>query len=113
MPFSMICNNRGCGKQNEPYLDLKDDKVYCSLCNQEMTNVTSFTKIQMKSLKQFKTKVVESFAVKCDKCGKEARPKIALDDIVCSGCNKPLDKLSIPFKNMLKEKLKTVCKDVA
>lgn len=112
MPFSLVCTNRGCGKQMEPYLDPKDDKVYCSICNQEILNVTYFAKVQMKTLKQFKPKLTTSFAVKCAKCGKEARPKIVNDDIVCSGCNKIMDNLSIPFKNMLKEKLKTVDKDV-
>jgi len=113
MPFSMNCTNKGCGKTQEPYIDPKDDKVYCSLCNREIENVTYFAKAQMKSLKQFKPKVAVSFAVKCDKCGKEARPKLINNDVVCSGCNKSLDKLSIPFKNMLKEKLKTVGQDVA
>jgi hypothetical protein len=113
MPFSMNCTNKGCGKTQEPYIDSKTDKVYCSLCDKEIENVTYFAKAQMKSLKQFKQKVVVSFAVKCDKCGKEARPKLVNDDVVCSGCNKSLDKLSVPFKNMLKEKLKTVGRDVA
>jgi DNA-directed RNA polymerase subunit RPC12/RpoP len=112
MPFSMICTTKGCGKAMEPYLDPKTDKVYCSLCNQEITNVTYFAKMQMKTLKQFKQKTVVSFAVKCVRCGKEARPKLVNDDVVCSGCNKPLDNLSIPFKNMLKEQLKTVGKDI-
>lgn len=113
MPFSMCCTNRGCGKQMEPYLDPRDDKVYCSICNNEISNITYFAKVQMKTLKQFKQKVGESFAVKCDKCGKESRPILFNDDVICSGCKKPLDKLSVPFKNMLKEKLKTVGKDVA
>lgn len=111
--FSMPCNNKGCGKVQEPYIDPKDDKVYCSLCNREIDNVTYFAKIQMKSLKQYKPKVATSFAVKCDKCDKEARPLLINDDVICAGCKKPLDKLSVPFRNMLKEKLKTVGKDVA
>mgnify|MGYP001769837319 CR=1 FL=1 len=111
--FSMPCSNKGCGKVQEPYIDPKDDKVYCSLCNKEITNITFFAKSQMKSLKQYKPKTATSFAVKCDKCGKEARPKLVNNEVVCSGCNKPLDKLSVPFRNMLKEKLRTVDKDVA
>jgi ribosomal protein L34E len=109
----MPCNNKGCGKVQEPYIDPKDDKVYCSICNKEITNVTYFTKVQMKNLKQYKKKVPISFAVKCDKCGKQDRPLLLNDDIVCSSCRKSLDNLSIPFKNMLKEKLKTVDKDIA
>lgn len=113
MPFSMVCNNKGCGKQMEPYLDPKTDKVYCSLCNKEITNITHFAKIQMKALKQFKQKIATSFAVKCSKCGKEARPKLLNDDVVCGECLRSLDNLSLPFKNMLKEQLKTVGKDIA
>jgi len=114
MPFSMNCTNRGCNKLQEPYLDPKDDKIYCSLCDREITNITYFAKVQMKSMRQFKPKITTSFAIKCDKCGREARPILTDDeDVVCAGCHKSLDKLSVPFKNMLKEKLKTVGKDVA
>ena len=112
MPFSMACTAKGCGHVMEPYLDPKDDKVYCSKCDKEITNVTHFAKVQMKTLKQFRQKKVVSFAVKCQKCGKEDRPKLVGDDIVCIGCKKPLDHLSEPFKIMLREKLKTVAQDV-
>lgn len=108
----MNCTNKGCCKIMEPYLDLKEDKVYCSLCDKELTNVTYFVKVQMKSLKQFKPKVNKPFSVKCTKCGKEDRPKLINNDIICVGCNKPHDHLSEPFKIMLREKLKTVDKDI-
>lgn len=110
--FSIICNNKGCGKQMNPYIDKKDDKVYCSICNKELSNITYFAKVQMKSLKQFKEKNQTPFAVKCSKCGQEAQPKISKNDIVCGSCNFILDNLSEPFKIMLKEKLKTVKNDV-
>lgn len=112
MPFSMPCNNKGCGKMQEPYIDTKDDKVYCSLCDKEMANISHFTKVQMKSLKQFKQKTTVSFSVKCRSCNKEGRPKVIKEEVVCSSCMKPLDHLSIPFKNMLKEQLKTADKDI-
>lgn len=112
MPFSINCNNKGCGKQQEPYLNVKDDKVYCSLCDREIINISYFTKVQMKSLKQFKQKSPVPFSVKCNKCDREDKPKLIKDDLVCSSCNKPLDNLSIPFKNMLKEKLKTPDKEI-
>lgn len=112
MPFSMYCTTKGCSKQMDPYLDPKTDKVYCSLCDNEILNITHFAKIQMKALKQFKQKKVVSFAVKCLKCGKEERPQIVNDDIVCRACKKPMDHLSEPFKIMLKDKLKTAGKDV-
>lgn len=112
MPFSMICNNKGCGKQMEPYLDVKDNRVYCSSCDREMNNVTHFVKVQMKSLKQFRQKQTVAFGVKCQNCNKEAQPKIVNDDIVCPSCNKVHTHLSEPFKIMLKDKLKTANKDV-
>lgn len=106
MPFSMPCTNKGCGKTQEPYVNTKDDKVYCSLCDREIANVSYFAKVQMKSLKQFKQKAPIPFAVKCNKCEKDDRPLLVKDDLICSGCNKSFDNLSLPFKNMLKEKLK-------
>lgn len=112
MAFSTFCTTKKCGKIQEPYLDPQDNKVYCSLCDSEIVNLTSFVKSQMKSMKQFKQKQAKPFAVKCVKCGKEERPKIVQNDIVCGSCNKPMDNLSPIFKNMLKEKLRTVDKEV-
>jgi rRNA maturation endonuclease Nob1 len=112
MAFTLNCNNKGCCKQMIPYLDPKDDKVYCSACDKEISNVSHFTKIQMKSIKQFKQKVSTSFAVKCEKCGKEDRPKLVNGDIACASCGGPLAKLSIAFRNMLKEKLKSIGQDI-
>lgn len=108
----MVCTSKGCGKQMEPYLDPKDDKVYCAKCDKELNNVTHFAKVQMKTLRQFKEKKTVSFAVKCPKCGKEERPKLSGEDILCRSCLKPLDHLSEPFKIMLRDKLKTVGQDV-
>lgn len=120
MALSLFCNNtykddkgkeKKCGEM-EPYMDPKTEKVYCSKCNNEMTNVTHFMKTTMKTLKQFRQKQAVPFGVKCKNCGKEAQPKIVADDIVCPGCNKPHTHLSEPFKMMLKDKLKTTNKDV-
>lgn len=110
--FSLNCTNKGCGKQMEPYLDPKTDKVYCSSCDNEITNITHFAKVQMKSLKQYKPKTTTSFSVKCQKCGKEDRPILLNKDVVCSACKKAFTHLSEHFKIMLKEKLKTVNNDV-
>lgn len=106
MPFSMQCINKGCGKQMEPYIDPKTDKVYCSLCNLEISNVTHFAKVQMKALKQYRPKTGSAFSVKCTKCGKEDRPLLVGENIICSGCKNKHDQLSEPFKIMLREKLK-------
>jgi len=112
MGFSLPCNNKGCCKIQEPYLDVKEDKVYCSLCDKEMLGITPFVKNQMKMNKQFRQRQPKPFAVKCQRCGKEDRPKLVAQDIVCAGCSKPLDHLSEPFKIMLREKLRTTDKDV-
>lgn len=112
MPFSMSCTNKGCGQVMEPYIEPKTDKVYCSACDREIGNVTHFAKVQMKSLKQFKQKKVVSFAVKCQSCGKEDRPKLVGEDIVCGACKKAHTHLSEPFKIMLRDKLRTVAQDV-
>lgn len=112
MPFMMNCTNKGCCKQMEPYIDPKDDKVYCAECNKELSNITYFAKVQLKSLKQFKQKKAVSFAVKCRNCGKEERPKVVKEDIVCPACNKAHTHLSEPFKIMLREKLKTAGQDL-
>jgi hypothetical protein len=112
MAFSTFCTNKGCGKIQEPYLDPKDNKVYCSECDREITNITPFVKIQMKSMKQFRQTKPKPFAVKCPACGREEQPMHLGDDIVCSMCGDPLNNLSPIFKNMLKEKLKNANKDV-
>lgn len=112
MPFSTFCTNKGCGKIQEPYLDPQTNKVHCSECDGELTNLTPFVKNQMKANKQFKQKQPKPFAVKCDVCGREETPKLSANDIVCGVCSGPLSKLSPIFKNMLKDKLKKVNQDV-
>lgn len=113
MAFSTFCTNKGCGKIQEPYIDPKTNQVFCSECDGEIVNITPFTKNQMKMNKQFKQKKQTPFAVKCAKCGREERPKLTpKDDIVCGACGQSLDNLSPIFKNMLKDKLRSVDKDV-
>lgn len=103
--FSMNCTNKGCYKQMEPFLDPNSNKVHCSICDGEITNVTIFTKNQMKANKQFRKKNSVAFGVKCNFCGKDDRPILLKNDIVCSSCKKPLSALSEPFKLMLRDKL--------
>lgn len=111
MPFTINCTNKGCGKFQQPFLDPDDNKVYCSECEKEITNLTSFAKNQMKSFKQFKEKKKSSFSVRCDKCGKTERPSLKGKDVLCGGCQKPLTSISEAFKLMLRESLKNVDKD--
>jgi len=105
MAFLTNCTNRGCGKMQEPYLDQDTNEVFCSLCNQTITGITAFTKQQLKSLKQFKPKSKKSFAVKCNHCGKDERPMVVKNDLLCALCKKPLNHLTPTFKNMLKQQL--------
>jgi len=112
MPFSTQCTNKSCRKIQAPYMDKETEKVYCSECHQEILGLTYFAKVQMKSIGQYRERPKISFATKCNECGLESRPKNVNNDIVCGICGKPLKHLSDIFKNMLKEQLKTVNKDV-
>ena len=112
MAFSIICSNKGCGEQMEPYLDKDTDKVYCSSCDKELVNITHFVKIQMKSMKQYKQKKTISFGVKCQSCNKDDRPVILDNKIICPSCKKEHSHLSEAFKNMLKDNLKKAAQDI-
>jgi len=112
MAFSTICTTKNCQQLQNPYLDPNTNKVYCSVCNNEIINLTPIVKNQMKQMKQFKTKSTKSFTVKCSSCGKEDQPIIKNDDVFCNLCNKPLSNLPTIFKNMLKENLSKANKDV-
>jgi len=120
MAVYLVCNNsyidvdnktKKCG-QMEPILDPKTDKVYCSLCNQEVPNVSHFTKITMKTLKQFSKKNTIAFGVKCQNCGKEAKPHLVNEEVSCPKCNKPHLHLSEAFKIMLKNEIKNYKQDI-
>lgn len=100
-----------CG-QMEPYMDPKTEKVYCSHCDTELPNISHFTKVTLKNLKQFRLKPTVPFGVKCQNCNKEAQPKIVNNVIVCPGCAQEHTHLSEPFKIMLKDKLRNTNKDV-
>lgn len=112
MPFTIVCNNKGCGDIMEPYLESETNKVYCSKCDKELSNITPFIKSQMKQFKQFKPKKQMSFSVKCNNCKHEARPIIHNNEITCPSCKKSHTHLSEPFKIMLKDNLKKINQDV-
>jgi hypothetical protein len=111
MPFTMQCTNKGCGQIQSPYLDPKTDKVYCSLCDKELTQVTHFAKVQMKSLKQYKEKKGKSFSVKCTNCNNEDRPQVNKDKYFCSSCKKELN-VSHAFKLILQHYLGKAEQDI-
>lgn len=113
MSFTITCGIKGCGKLMQPYIDPNTDKVHCSICDGELSQVTPFVKHQLKMNKKYRPKKTIPFAVKCVKCGREDRPILLNDkDIICPSCKQPHTNLSEPFKIMLREKLKTVDKDV-
>lgn len=108
MPFQMPCMNKKCNKTVTPYLDKDTNKVYCSECGDEITNVTHFAKIQMQTLKQYKTKKLKSFSVKCEHCKDSDRPIVKDSKIFCKSCNKEHSQLTSVFKKMLIDQLKKV-----
>ena len=111
MPFSMQCNNKGCAQIQNPYLDPKTDKVYCSLCDKEITTATYFAKAQMKASKQYKEKSGKSFSVKCTNCNAEDRPVADKDKYFCSSCKKELN-ITDTFKLILKKFLPSADKGI-
>lgn len=109
MPFNIHCTNKGCGHQTEALLNENTDQVECRDCGKEIANITSFAKVQLKSLGQvsrrFKTQ--EAFSVKCTTCQKEVPPKLSKSqEIVCGACASPLTTLSAPFRQILKDNLR-------
>lgn len=100
-----------CSKYQAPFLDPKKDKVYCAVCNDEIT-VNHFVKIQLKALKQYREISKTSFSVKCNKCSKEDRPKLLNDQIICSACGKEIDNLTEFFRDMLKKQLHKADKEI-
>lgn len=111
MAFSIQCTHKGCQKLQEPYIDPATNQVYCSLCDGELTT-TQFVKHQMKMNKQFRKSEPKSFSLKCPLCNKNDRPILSGQDILCSGCKKPMSHLTEPYKIMLREQLKSAGKDI-
>ena len=120
MAISLNCANtyidangktKKCGMM-EPYMDSKTEKVFCSTCFSEIPNVSHFTKMTMKSLKQYKQKSTATFCVKCKNCGTDDQPILANNDVVCPSCKKPHTHLTPTFKMMLKQELAKANQDV-
>lgn len=101
--FLINCDNKGCGKNTQAVLSLEDNQVYCVNCDKTITNVTQFTKAQLKNLKQIKRPKKESFSAKCHLCNYEAMPKLLDDKLYCTKCNAHLIKIPKPFEILIKE----------
>lgn len=108
MGFYTYCNNKGCGKNNEPLLDLDTNEVICSECNKNISSITSFTKTQMKSLGQIKKKAKanQAFSVECKQCKKHSPPKFIDNKPACIHCDTIFENLSLPFLKILKDHFK-------
>ena len=123
MGFKLYCDNKkdiegnDCRKEMEPVIDKNTKIVYCSECGQPLKNqdaLTVFAKNQMIALGQVRIaeKKTQAFAVKCEHCSKEAKPKLSKNgkDLLCAYCNKEMKNISAPFAQMLKENLRTIRK---
>ena len=114
MGFLIYCDNKGCGKDQEPVIDVKTDQVFCTECGKEIKSITVFAKKTMKSLGQIKraAKKQQAFSIKCKACNKENPPKI--DDknkIVCGACNSELTDIPKPFQQVIRNYFKAQRKD--
>lgn len=106
MAFSVVCQIKGCGQLMKPYIDPNTNKIYCEVCDGEVSNVTNFIKHQLKMEKRFRPKKNEPYSVKCIGCSWVGKPILVNDDLICSNCKSPYSNMSTAFKLMLKEKLK-------
>lgn len=108
MGFLMYCDNKKCGKSQEPMLDKDTDEVFCSACGEIINNVTPFAKTSMRSMSQFKrtVKSQEAFAVKCDKCAKMSRPKLYQNNLICPHCGQEHTSLTATYTHAVKQYIK-------
>lgn len=82
------CNNKGCMKTTEAKLNLKTNEVICQECGKVITNVTEFTKRNMKMLGQvIKVNEKVPFMARCPKCAKDVSLYIQDDKAYCKECN--------------------------
>jgi hypothetical protein len=114
--FRIYCDNKGCGKDMEPLLNVNTNDVECVECGRSIKSITSFTKSQMKSIGQIKRdeKVKQAFSVQCRSCMKESTPKLGdKNELRCSICNNHLDYLSAPYAHAVRENLLRKQKNIA
>lgn len=106
--FKIYCTNKKCRKETEALLNKENNEVECLDCGENI-NLPSQTKISMETIGQIKRtkKSDKAFSVECKSCKKVSVPILDKDkNIVCSHCNKILENISIPFANLIREKLK-------
>lgn len=107
MGFIMYCDNKKCGKSQEPYLDKETDEVFCSECGNTITNVTQFAKNSMRGMSQFKktVKAQQAFTVKCEGCSKMSQPKLHKNTLICPHCGKEHKTIQAPMAHAIKQYL--------
>ena len=112
MGFMIYCNNKGCRKEQEPFLDISDNEVYCSECGGQIKEVTIFAKTQMKAMGQIKRerKVQQAFSVSCGPCKLAATPTLVGKVLCCPKCKVEHVNLSKPMASAIKEYLRTIPK---
>src|SRR5258708_23473920 len=111
MSISLNCNNKNCGKYQEPLLNIKSNEVYCSICDQIIQGVSHFTKIQLKTLGQLRRPEKTAFSIRCNKCKTEALPKLENNKLLCSGCVISAN-ISKPFEILIRKAIKEGKQDI-
>ena len=105
MNVLICCDNKGCFETTKALLNVNTNEVICLKCNKPIKSVTSFMKVQLKSLGQTmkSQKKNKAFSVECTECGSHNKPKVMKDGtIICSTCNKVMNNLPPPIANMLR-----------
>lgn len=103
MILNLTCENSECGKCMTPYLEPTTNIVHCSICDEEMVNISPFMKNMLRQNKILKERPKKAFAIKCS-CGREDTPLLEDDQLLCPKCKEP-HKLTPAYATMLKTKL--------
>lgn len=101
MSFLLQCQNKDCKKITDVVVDKETKLAYCSDCDSQMTNVTSFVKHSLFSMKKFRTpkKSASSYALECKACHKKMTPLLVKSELCCPECREP-HQVTSHFKNM-------------
>lgn len=109
MAYLVYCENKGCGKHQEPALDPDTNEVLCSNCGKDIKSISSFAKRQMKAMGLVKkaSPKTQVFSVNCNSCKKTATPSLKDNKLACSNCSEELKNIPKPYEHAVREYLKT------